>query len=454
MECKTSKSKLSGIEVINKMAAGIDLGGRSHWVCSPSEDGTLQVREFASDTASLKELADYLKKRKITSVAMESTGVYWIPLFELLTELEFEVILTDTRMLSRVPGRKTDVLDCQWIQRLHSCGLLHGAFRPGDDIVKFRAFARMKKALSLEQDDWLRRMQKELEQMNICVHKAVADISGVTGMSILNAIANGERDPAKLAEFRDKHCKKTKEEIQKELIGTWREEHISNLKTGLDMYKFIAERIEEVQNKIRGLLERISSSAKNIIAPEPSNKSKAKRIIRHGQEPMRQALFRMSGVDLTRIDGISADAAEVILSEIGPDLSMFPTEKQFISYLRLSPNMAISGGKKIHGKKKKIVCCNRVKDVLRTAATTLGKSKTALGGHYRSIAFKKGAGVAVFATARKIAQYIYRMLRYGVDYVDIGIKAYEDRCREKRVRRLVYNAKDLGFNVEAISPAQ
>jgi len=453
MSQKNLKSKTRGLQVININCAGIDLGSKSHWVCCPAEDGVEQIREFTTDTRSLTELADFLRERRVTSVAMESTGVYWIPLFELLTQRDFEVVLTDTRMLSRVPGRKTDVLDCQWIQQLHSYGLLRGAFRPGDDIVKFRALARMKKTLVMEQADWLRRMQKELDQMNIRVHRAVSDISGVTGMAILHAIADGERDPVKLAELRDSKCRKTKEEIAIELTGTWREEHIDNLKTGLKMYNFLTERIEEVQKNIYALLKRIlpNAEAANIMAPKLSKKNKAENIVRQGKEPMRQGLFKISGADLTRIDGISVDTAEIILSEIGPDLSKFHTEKQFVSYLRLSPNLAISGGKNVHSKKKTIICCSRVKEALRMAAVTIRLSRTALGAYYRSIAFRKGASVAVFATARKLAQYIYRMLRYGNDYIDIGLEEYEERCRKKRIRNFKANAKDLGFAVTPIS---
>ncbi len=449
---KESKSKVKGLEVINKNAAGIDLGSKSHWVCCPPVSDGKYIREFPSDTTSLIELVSFLKERDVTSVAMESTGVYWIPLFELLTEQGFEVILTDTRTLSKVPGRKTDILDCQWIQQLHSCGLLHGAFRPGDDIVKFRALVRMKKTLALEQADWIRRMQKELDQMNIRVHRAVSDITGLTGLLILNAIVDGERDPVKLAQYRDKHCKKTKGEIAKELTGNWREEHIANLKIGLKMYYFLMERIEETQNNIYSLLKGISSKigTTDAVTPGLPKESKAKYIVKRGKEPMRQALFKMSGVDLARIDGISTDTAEIILSEVGPDLNKFPTEKQFISYLRLSPNLAVSGGKKVHGKKKKVIGCSRIKEALCMAALTVRMSKSALGAYFRNISFRKGASVAVFATGRKLAQYVYRMLRYGKDYIDIGIEAYEERCRKKRIRNLKANAIDLGFTVTSM----
>lgn len=447
------KSKSSGLQIIKNNAAGIDLGSKSHWVCCPSTKGEQEVREFKSDTTSLVELAQYLRGMGITSVAMESTGVYWIPLFELLNESGFEVILTDTRMLSKVPGRKTDILDCQWIQQLHSCGLLKGAFRPEDDIVKFRALARMKKTLVSEQSDWLRRMQKELDQMNIRVHRAVSDISGLTGLSIIQSIAAGERDPLKLAKLRDGHCRKSEEEIARELTGNWREEHIENLKIGLKMYLFLAERIEEVQNNMRKLIENIclEKRKEQKAAPVHPRKSKVQNIKRQGKEPMRQLLYQMSGADLTRIDGISADTAEIILSEVGYELSKFPSEKQFISYLRLSPNLAVSGGKKIHSKKKKVIGCHRIRESLRMAALTVRNAKSAIGGYYRNIAIRKGASVAIFATARKLAQYIFRMLRYGQDYVDIGLEEYEERRKNRRIKNFKANAKELGFTVNPIA---
>lgn len=444
------KSKARGIiQVINNNAAGIDLGSKSHWVCCPSGKTDQEVKEFKSDTTSLMELAKYLKAKGVKSVAMESTGVYWIPLFELLSESGFDVILADTRMLSKVPGRKTDILDCQWIQQLHSYGLLKGAFRPDDETVKFRALARMKKTLVLEQSDWLRRMQKALDQMNIRVHRAVSDISGLTGLSIIHAIVDGERDPLKLAKFRDSHCRKTEQEIARELTGNWREEHIENLKIGLKMYLFLAERIEEVQSNICKLIENICANKDKAQNPAPPNpkKSKAQNINRQRKEPMRQLMYKMSGYDLTRIDGISADTAEIILSEVGYDLTKFITEKQFISYLRLCPNLAVSGGKKVHSKKKKVVGCCRIREALRMAALTLRNTNSALGGYYRSIAFRKGASVAIFATARKLAQYIFRMLRYGQDYIDIGIEAYEERRKNRRIKNFKANAKDLGFTI-------
>jgi len=446
----TSHKSSKALRVINPHACGIDLGATEHWVCCPSQDGSdPEVRSFPTDTPSLLELADWLRKCGVTSVAMESTGVYWIPLYELLCGQGFEVSLIDTRTLSRVPGRKTDVLDCQWIQQLHSYGLLRGAFRPADDIVKFRALERMKKTLMQEQADWQRRMQKELDQMNVRVHRAVSEITGVTGMAIVHAIVDGERDPAKLAELRDARCKKSVKQIERELSGTWRKEHLQNLATALHMYEFINERIEEVSQQVMDLLENyriIARSGKDAAPPLPCPRKMAN-IKRNGEEPMRQALFGLAGVDLTRIVSIGVKTAEILLSEFGPDISSFPTEKQFISYLRLSPALGISGGKPVRNRKKPLIGCNRSREALRMAALAARHTNTALGAYYRKIAVRKGANVAVFATARKLAQYVYRMLRFGTEYVDIGIEKYEEQCQQRRIKRLQNTARNLGYQL-------
>lgn len=447
---RTSRKSSRALRVINHHACGIDLGATEHWVCCPSQDGSdTEVRSFPTDTPSLLELADWLRECGVTSVAMESTGVYWIPLYELLCGLGFEVLLVDTRTLSRVPGRKTDVLDCQWIQQLHSYGLLRGAFRPVDDIVKFRTLERMKKTLIQQQADWQRRMQKELDQMNVRVHRAVSEITGVTGMAILHAIVDGERDPAKLAELRDVRCKKSVKQIERELSGTWRTEHLQNLATALSMYEFINERVEQVNQQVLALLGnyRILAGSDQDAAPSLPLSRKMALIKKNGEEPMRQALFGLAGVDLTRITTIGVKTAEVLLSEFGPDLSSFPTEKQFVSYLRLSPALGISGGKPVRNRKKPLIGCNRSREALRMAALTAQNTRTALGAYYRKIAIRKGANVAIFATARKIAQYVYRMLRFGTAYVDIGIEKYEEQCQQRRVKRLQNTARNLGYRL-------
>lgn len=448
MARRNQKSKsVDAMQIINPHAAGIDLGSTSHWVCVPDPDtGEQLVNEFHTDTPSLKELAAWLAKTSITTVAMESTGVYWIPLFEMLQARGFEVVLTDTRMLSRVPTRKTDIQDCQWIQQLHACGLLQGAFRPGDNIVKFRALARMQITLTDQRADWLRRMQKELDMMNIRVHRAVADITGATGMRIIGAIVQGERDPARLAELRDPRCKRSKEQIERELTGNWREEHLFSLSLALRTYQYLCEAIQEVEQKIIDLLASIAVTDNP--APALTNVTKAGTMTKRGEEPLRQALYSISGVDLTSIDGIGVGTAQTVLSEIGPDVTMFPTEKHFISYLRLAPNMAISGGKRVRGgAKKPLIGSNRIHEAFTMAALSAKNTYTALGAYYRDVAIRRGAAVAVFATARKLAQHVYRLLRFGQEYVDIGLAEYERRASDRRTRSLIKRASQLGYRL-------
>lgn len=427
--------------------AGIDLGSKEHYVACPPRGGQANVRVFGTTTPDLLELAAWLKAEGIESVAMESTGVYWIPLYELLSQRGVEVVLADARQIKHVPGRKTDMIDCQWLQLLHGAGLLRGAFRPADAICRLRAIVRQKAALAEEGADWLRRMQKSLDQMNVRVHRAVADISGVTGMAMVRAIVAGERDPRNLAALRNERCRRSLREMTDELTGNWREDHLFNLAEALRMYDFIQERIAAYEAEVQRVLAELAP--KDAPAQQPPvlpNANKRKLLRVRGQEPLRGALFRASAADLTAIDGISVATAELVLSEIGPDLDAFPTEGHFVSYLKLSPKLAISGGKPVR-KRPRGTTSTRVGNALRTAATTLRNSKTALGGAYRRLARRKGAGVAVFATARKLAVLIYRMLRYGTAYVDEGLEVYEQRFQDAKLRMCAQLAKQFGFKL-------
>ncbi len=432
--------------------AGIDLGSREHYVCAPpEEDGLPNVRVFKTTTPELERRVDWLKTQHVTSVAMESTGVYWIPVYEMLERRGFEVILANSRILSRVPGRKTDLLDCQWIQCLHSCGLLKGAFRPNEMVCRWRILVREKNTMEKEQDDWIRRMQKSLDQMNIQVHHAVSDMTGQTGMSIIRAIVSGERNPHELAKFRDARCKKTEAAIAEHLTGNWRQEPLFVLKQCLMMYDMMAVRIADYDAEIlRTLGELQPEESKSSSPPTVRNVSKRKNINKRNQEKMRTELFRFSGVDLTIIDGIGVGAAETVLSELGSDLIKFPTEQQFVAYLKLAPKLAFSGGKVLR-KNSPGRGASRIGNVLRMAAVSLRNSKTALGAQYRRIARRKGAGVAVFSIARKLAVLIYRMLRWGQLYVDEGMDAYEERFRNARLKSCEEIAKQFGYRMLPIS---
>lgn len=445
---KTRRKPKQGLRVIRANVAGIDLGSREHYVCCPpTPEGEVNVKHFGTTTPELYQLADWLKEQGVESVAMESTGVYWVPIYEILESRGFEVLLVNARALSSVPGRKTDMLDCQWIQMLHSCGLLKGSFRPGDDICALRSLVREKATMESERSDWLRRIQKSLDQMNVCVHHAVSDISGVTGMGILRAIVDGERDPVKLAKLRDKRCRKTEKQIAEELTGNWRAEHIFSLKQGLKMYDYICAGIAEYEAEIQRTLAALQPPEnRSLDVPEVKSKTKRKNLRARGQESMREALFRLSGFDMTAIDGIGVDTAETVLSELGTDLSCFPSENHFVSYLKLSPKLAISGGKPIPSKRAGSTT-TRLGATFRMAALTLRNSKTALGAEYRRIARRKGANVAVFAMARKLAILVYRLLRFGQTYVDEGMKAYEDRFKAARIRTCKQIAKEFGFTI-------
>ena len=436
------------LSVVRAKVAGIDLGSVEHYVACPPRDGQANVKSFGTTTVELSALADWLQAEGVESVAMESTGVYWIPLYELLDQRGFEVVLVDARHMKHVPGRKTDMIDCQWLQLLHSCGLLRGAFRPADAFCQLRALVRQKATLIDEQAEWLNRMQKSLDQMNVRVHRAVADISGTTGMAMIRAIVAGERDPKTLAGLRDERCSRSVGQMVEELTGNWRADHLFNLARALAMYDFILAQIAAYEAEIQRILKELASNPALGPAPEPTSPNKKKLLRARGQEPLRQALYGVCAADMTSIDGVNVATAEVVLSEIGPDLSAFPTERHFVSFVKLSPKLAISGGKPLY-KRPKGTASTRVGAALRMAAVSLRNSKTALGAYYRRIARRKGASVAVFATARKLAILIYRMLRYGVAYVDEGMQAYEQRFQTARLQMCEQIANQFGYKLVA-----
>lgn len=447
------EGEMDGLPVVRRNVAGIDLGSERHWVCAPSPKGSgREVASFGATTPELRRMVAWLQERKVESVALESTGVYWIVPHEVLEAAGLEVMLVDARQLARVPGRKkTDRLDCEWIQRLHSCGLLRGSFRPPQQVCMLRTLVREKGCLDAEAGDWLRRMQKSLDQMNVRVHRAVSDLDGVTGMAIVRAIVAGERDPGKLAQLRDRRCRRSEAEIAEELSGHWREDHLFTLRQALKMYEAIGERIAEYEQEILRKLGEMEREDRQGQSPPPgTNRHKTSAIRRRGQEPLRQALYRICGVDLTAIDAVGVMAVQTILSEYGPDLSRFPTEKHFTSHLGLVPRGAMSGGKPVK-KKRRSQAGTRAAAVLRMAALSLGRSQTALGAYFRSIARRAGADVAVFAAARKLATLIYRLLRWGQAYLDEGLEAYENRHRQIRLKGLAAKAKNLGFDLVPIA---
>lgn len=453
MKRKVARSKRQPLVVIRPQVAGLDVGSQKHYVCCPIVgEQQSEVQSFGTTTPELERLADWLVENEIESVAMESTSVYWIPLYELLESRGIEVVLANARHLNHVPGRKTDVLDCQWLQQLHSCGLVKGSFRPADTICQWRALQRERAKLEDECKRTVQRMQKALDQMNVQVHRAVSDLTGFTGMAMVRAIVSGERDALRLAELRDKRCKKSVAEIAAHLTGNWRDEHLFNLTMALRLYDHLQQILSSYDEKIEQLLVQLQPPERADVEPPPHPKAeKYRQMCRHGDDQMRTSLYRVAGVDLTRIDGINCKSAQIVLSEVGLDLSVFPTERHFFTWLRLSPKTAWSGGKPL-GKKYRGTGATRVSAALRMAALALRRSSSALGAYFRRLARRKGMGTAVFATARKLATYIYRMLRHGQGYIDIGQKAYEEQFSRRRLYALTSAARSIGYELVAIEP--
>jgi transposase len=444
---KSSKSAVP-LPVIRPNVAGIDVGSREHYVCGPAlADGTANVRSFGTTTDELRKLVDWLAEQRVESVVMESTSVYWIPLYELLEEHGVEAVLINARQLHNVPSRKTDVLDCQWLQTLHSCGMLKGSFRPGDAIVRLRTLRRQMGNLVEERSRQVQWMQKALDQMNVKVHHAVSDITGETGLRIIRAIVAGERDPSVLAELRHERCRKSKDDIAAHLTGTWREEHIFVLASSLRFFDFVEGELARYEQRLLEEMAALQSPDRQAQeVPRHPNAAKEKSIRARGNQETRTALWRFAGHDLTRIDGISVGTAKMILTEVGTNLEAFPTEHHFVSWLRLCPRPRISGGKLLK-RRRNSFGASRVAASLHMAAITLGRSKTALGAAFRRIARRKDKATAAFATARKLAQLVYRLLRYGADYVDIGEAAYELAFRSKQIAALKNQAAALGLTL-------
>jgi transposase len=445
----------SKLSMIQPDVAGIDIGSREMFVCGPADrQGRREMRVFATTTEQIQECVRWLKQQEVRSVAMESTGVYWIPVLEIMESSGLEVLLVDTRPLSRVPGRKTDAEDCQWLQTLHSHGLLRGAYRPSEQISELRTIVRQKAVLVRQQADWIRRMHQCLDQMNVRVHHAVKDTQGATGMAMLRAIVAGERDPRNLVKLRDPGCQKSAAEMVELLTGNWRSDHLFNLKQHMAMYDSAASQIAVYEEEIQRRMQEVTPAGrKDAKAPPLANMEKRKTMKRRDQEGKRQALYRAMGADLTTIDGIGVETTEVIMSEYGTEMSKFSTEGEFVKHMGLAPHRPVSGGKVLKDKRKKQKG-TRTAEALRNAASSLKHSRSALGAYYRRIARRKDSGVAVFATARKLGELVYRMLRYGQAYVDVGQAEYEKRYEQTRIRALTSTANQMGYNLvkqEAVS---
>jgi transposase len=438
LRLKSGKSR-KALSLTHPNAAGIDIGSASHFVAVAPERDDEPVREFPGFTADLERLADWLTACGVDTVAMESTGVYWIPLFELLDARGFSVLLINARHVKNVSGRKSDVLDCQWLQQLMTYGLLRGAFRPADGVCVLRALSRQREMLLRSQARHVQHMQKALTQMNIQLANVISDVAGETGQRILRAIVAGERNGEVLAAMKNVRIRASTEQIAKSLQGNWRAEHLFALKQALASFDFIGTQLAECDREIEAQLESLHTHEGS-----PEGARKRGRARNAPSFDLREHLFKVCGVDLTRIDGIDVNTALVVLSEVGPDMSRFPTIKHFASWLSVCPGTKISGGKLMSGKTKRVA--NRAAQALRLAAA-LRTSQSALAAYFRRMCSRMDKPKAVTAAAHKLARLIYTMLTKGEQYTDKGQQYYEQRYRERVLCYLTKRAEKMGMKL-------
>ena len=447
--------KVGILDHINANAAGIDIGSKSHFVAIPEGRDVQNVREFSTFTNSLMELVAWLKKTGITTVAMESTGVYWIPVYDMLEQQGFEVLLVNARHIKNVPGRKTDVIDCQWIQQLHSYGLLRGSFRPKDSILKMRTLMRHRSTLIEYSASHIQHIQKALSLMNVQLKNVIRDITGMTAMKIIRSIVDGERDPAVLAQYRDHRCKSSEETIRESLIGNYQEEHMFCLKQSIDLYDYYSLKITECDQEIEKIMSEIESCVdeeeNREDGKEPDKKTLKKRAPKKHDFAfdMHQELIRISGVDLTQIPSLNVQTVSRIISEIGVDMSKWETSKQFAAWLGLCPGNKVSGGKRLSG--RTAPSANRAAAALRMAANSLRLSDTALGSFFRRLSSRLGVAKAITAAAHKLAAILYNMLKTGSEYMESGAKYYEEQYKDRCVKNLEKRAKQFGFALVPVS---
>ena len=431
----------AALRITHPNAAGIDIGSASHYVAVPPDRDDEPVREFPCFTADLNEMADWLSACRVDTVAMESTGVYWIPLFELLDSRGFKVLLVNARHVKNVSGRKSDVLDCQWIQQLMTYGLLSGSFRPEDQICVLRSLWRQREMLLKNQARSVQHMQKALTQMNIQLANVISDVVGETGQRILRAILGGERDGHALAALKSGRITASTDEIAKSLQGNWRSEHLFALKQALGSFDFTGTQLAEVDQEIESQMKGLETHGEDPGKP----KKRGGRSRNAPKFDLRTRLFKMCGVDLTRIDGVDITTALAVISETGTDMGRFPDGAHFASWMGLCPGTKITGGKVMTSKTKR--CANRAAQALRMAAAALRTSQSALGAYFRRLCGRMDKAKAVTAAAHKLARLIYAMLTKGEEYVDQGQDYYEKTYRDSMVKNLTQRASKLGFTI-------
>src|SRR3972149_3634106 len=441
---------IEDLKIVHPHAAGLDIGASEIWACVPASSTTdaERVRVFGTFTVDLRALADWLGARGGETVAMESTGVYWIPVFDLLEARGLNVYLVNSWHLKHVPGRKSDVLDCQWIQQLHSLGLLRASFRPDAEMITLRSYLRHRAALIEHRSPHILHMQKALQQMNLQLPLVLSDIMGETGQLIIRAIVAGERDPLKLAQLRNPNCKSSEDEIAKALTGTWQAAQLFALKQLLELVDFYAQQLAdcdaELERRFAAVKPRWDAPAELPKLPKVKPDSHSKNQPAYNA---RAELFRITGVDLVALKGISASLAQTIISEVGTDMSRFPTEKHFCSWLGLTPHHEISGGKVLRNHTLKTD--NRAGQAFRQAATCVMRSDSTFGAFYRRKTAQLGPMQALVATAHKIARTVYHLLKDKTPYQDSGAEAYEQKAKERDLAHLRKKAAKLGYTLTA-----
>ena len=438
------QSEDPGLEVVHPRAAGIDVGNSAHYVAVRPDRDAEPVRRFECFTADLYRMADWLRSNGVKTVAMQSTGVYWIPLYEVLEERGFEVYLVNARHTKNLPGRKSDVQESQWLLKLHTYGLLSNSFQPPVKIRMLRTYWRQRGTHVAGAATCIQRMQKALTQMNVQLANVISDISGLTGQAIIRSIVAGERDSQKLAALCHSRIHASQEEVAKSLEGNWRPELLFVLQQEVEMYDTYQRRVTECDEQLQ---KHLANFTDTVSVRALKNKPKTKKAAAKNAPrfDLSSELERITGVDLTRIDGIDVMVSQTILSEVGLDMSRWKTEAHFASWLGLCPDNRISGDKVLCKGTRRVV--NRAATALRQAANTLIRSRSYLGAQYRRLRTKLGAPKAITAMAHRLARLVYRMLKYGQPYVDKGTEYYEERLRQQQIQSLRKRAAKLGLHV-------
>jgi len=442
------RQRVGYLPIVYPNAAGLDIGSCEIYACVSPDRAEDTVKVFGTFTADLNALADWLGANQVDTVAMESTGVYWIPAFELLESRGFKVYLVNARHMKGVPGRKSDYQDCQWIQKLHSVGLLTNSFRPDVEMCALRAYLRHRADLLHHRASHILHMQKALQQMNIQLPQVLRDITGETGLAIVRAIVAGERDGVKLAQFRDPRCKSSAETIAKALTGTWKEEYLFALQQSLELYDFYTQQVAncdaQIQQQYTVMKPRWQYSPDNPVTPVPKRRRK-KRNKNSPPSGVENEIIRITGVDIAAVDGIGPGLAQTILSEIGTDMSKWPNDKHFTSWLGVAPHNDVSGGRVLRS--RTLPTNNRAGQAFRQAANAVSHTSSAFGAFYRRKRAQGGPLHAQVATANRIARTVYHMLKYHVQYEDMGADEFERRHWERDIKALRKKAAKLGLTL-------